>query len=82
MLGKIVIDQEECIGCGTCESICPQVFRLDEDAAKAVVIMARGGPSEYIEEAMESCPQESIQISWARRPARQSTEMEAFGWQM
>lgn len=67
MLGKIVINQDECIGCGTCESICPMVFRMDYDAAKAVVILPRGGPPELIEEAMESCPQESIGISWARR---------------
>jgi ferredoxin len=53
---KVYIDQEECIGCGTCEELCPQVFQLDEESQKAQVIMPEGGPEELIEEAMESCP--------------------------
>mgnify|MGYP000380343480 CR=1 FL=1 len=53
---KVYIDEEECIGCGTCEELCPQVFQLDEESQKAQVIMPEGGPEELIEEAMESCP--------------------------
>lgn len=56
-MGKSVyIDQEECIGCGTCQEICPEVFELDEETGKAIVIQAEGGPEDLIEEAMESCP--------------------------
>ena len=62
MARKVVIDWDECIGCGNCAELCPEVFRLDEDAGKAEVILAEGGPEERIEEAMANCPVECI--SW------------------
>ena len=34
----IVIDQDECIGCESCVEICPEVFEMDDDGEKAVVI--------------------------------------------
>ncbi len=54
------IDEEECIGCGTCEEICPEVFRLNTDTEKAEVIMPEGGPEDLIEEAIDSCPASCI----------------------
>ena len=38
MAKSVYIDEEECIGCGTCEEICGEVFRLNEDTEKAAVI--------------------------------------------
>ena len=58
---RVFIDEEECIGCGSCEEICPEVFVLNEDTEKAEVINAEGGPEDLIEEAMEACPVECIQ---------------------
>jgi ferredoxin len=54
------IDEDECIGCGTCEEICPAVFRLNTDTEKAEVIMPEGGPGDLIEEAIDSCPASCI----------------------
>jgi ferredoxin len=54
------IDEDECIGCGTCEELCPEVFRLNTDTEKAEVIMPEGGPEELIEEAIDSCPASCI----------------------
>jgi ferredoxin len=54
------IDEDECIGCGTCEEICPDVFRLNTDTEKAEVIMPDGGPEDLIEEAIDSCPASCI----------------------
>ncbi len=62
MSKKVVIDQEECIGCESCVEICPDVFAFDSDAEKAYVIKPEGGPEEDIQEAMDSCPVECI--SW------------------
>jgi ferredoxin len=41
---KVYVDEEECIGCGSCEEICPEVFKLNEDTDKAEVIKAERRP--------------------------------------
>jgi ferredoxin len=56
MARRVYIDEDECIGCGSCEEICPEVFKLDEDEEKAKVIKSEGGPEDLIEEAIETCP--------------------------
>lgn len=56
MSKRVHLDEDECIGCGTCEELCPEVFRLNEDTQKAEIIKAEGGPENQIEEAIESCP--------------------------
>lgn len=60
MSRKVVIDQEECIGCETCVELCPEVFAFDEEAEKARVIKETGGPENEIQEAIDSCPVECI----------------------
>jgi ferredoxin len=57
---RVYVDEEECIGCGSCEEICPEVFVLNEETEKAEVINPEGGPQDLIEEAMEACPVECI----------------------
>jgi len=60
-MGKeVFIEEEECIGCGTCEEMCEEVFRLNEETEKAEVIMPEGGPEDLIQEAIDSCPVECI----------------------
>ena len=54
------IDEDDCIGCGTCEELCPEVFKLDAGTEKAEVIMPEGGPQDLIKEAIESCPASCI----------------------
>ena len=56
---KIKIDKEKCIGCGTCVSICPQVFELGEDGKSRV--KNPNGKCD-LKEAAESCPTEAISI--------------------
>lgn len=56
-MGKAVyIDEEECIGCGSCVEICPEVFQMKEGDEKAEVIKPEGGPEDLIQEAMDTCP--------------------------
>jgi len=57
---KVRVDQDTCIGCGTCEGICPEVFRLNEEKGKSEVIKIEGGPEDLIQEAIDSCPMEAI----------------------
>jgi ferredoxin len=60
MARVVVVDQDECIGCGTCEGICPEVFEVNEETGTSQVINPEGGPEDLIEEAIESCPVEAI----------------------
>ncbi len=59
---KVVVDQEICVGCGTCASLCPEIFELDEALGKSRVIMPEGGDPACIEDAINSCPVSAI--SW------------------
>jgi len=31
---RVYIDEDECIACGTCEDICPEVFKVNEETEK------------------------------------------------
>ena len=61
MSKRVYLDQDECIGCGSCEEICPEVFKLNEDTEKADVIKPEGGPEDLIQEAIDTCPVSCIQ---------------------
>ncbi len=55
---KVWID-EECIACGACVDICPDVFELDGDLA-TLVEGADLSLDDEIVEAAEECPVEAI----------------------
>ncbi len=57
----VKINEEECIGCGVCAQICPEVFQLDDEAGKARVVRAQG--ADCVQEAADSCPVGCIEIS-------------------
>jgi ferredoxin len=52
----VYLDAEECIGCGSCVEICPEVFQMQEGEEKALVIKPAGGPEDLVQEAMDTCP--------------------------
>lgn len=54
-----VVDQEACISCGLCISICPQVFRLDS-AGKSFCHSPAGAPEPDIQSAIDGCPVQAI----------------------
>ncbi len=62
MAKKVVIDTEECVACGTCVEICPEVFELEEGAEAVTIIKETGGPEDSIQEAIDTCPVQCI--SW------------------
>lgn len=59
----VKIDQNLCVGCGTCKAICPEVFEVNEDG-KAYILENADVVSykSEIENAIESCPVQSISI--------------------
>ena len=60
---KISIDKEKCIGCGTCESLFPEIFKLDNDTGKSKVISNNYAEHGYDKDDIEtSCPAGAISI--------------------
>lgn len=57
---KIIVDQDTCIGCGVCASICPKVFVIDDETGKAKIIDNPDFNDPSINEAIESCPVNAI----------------------
>lgn len=58
---KPKVDEEACIGCGTCVALCPKTFKLN-DEAKAIAVNPPGDPESEIQNAIDSCPTQAI--SW------------------
>jgi ferredoxin len=58
-MSKAIVNEELCIGCGTCESLCPTVFKIEEGKSK--VISAECGDCDC-QEAADSCPVSAIII--------------------
>ena len=63
MKAKVSVEERTCIGCGTCSSLCPDVFELSEEG-RAVVKMevVEGELADCVREAEESCPTGSISV--------------------
>ncbi len=60
MSKKVTIDEDECTGCGTCESLAPDIFKMDDNTGKAIVIKAVGGDQSDIDSAIDACPSTCI----------------------
>lgn len=58
---KVVkVDPLLCQGCGTCESICPEVFFVEDDGISHVITSDFDGLESCVEAAVENCPEEAI----------------------
>ncbi|MFA7209317.1 MAG: ferredoxin [Parcubacteria group bacterium] len=58
-MSKAVVNDELCIGCGTCESLCPSVFKIED--GKSHVLTDECGDCDC-QEAADSCPVSAITI--------------------
>lgn len=58
-MSKPVVNHDICIGCGTCESLCPSVFKMEN--GKSNVIAQECGECNC-QEAVDSCPVSAISI--------------------
>ena len=52
----VKVDEDACIGCGTCEAICSEVFKMKDGKAK--VISKKNTPC--VKEAIDACPVDAI----------------------
>ncbi|PIZ99880.1 MAG: ferredoxin [Candidatus Komeilibacteria bacterium CG_4_10_14_0_2_um_filter_37_10] len=55
-MSKVKVDQDKCIGCGTCIALCSEVFEY-ADNGKARVVNEKGcGVKCDCQQAVDSCP--------------------------
>lgn len=60
---KASIDRANCISCGLCESICPEVFRMGTDGtAEAYVEVIPEAVENTAREAADGCPVSVITV--------------------
>lgn len=59
---KITIDQEVCIGCGTCVGIAPEHFKLNDEGKSSVIKQYSIEDDKKIQEAVDSCPVDAISL--------------------
>ena len=59
---KVKVDENLCIGCGTCEALCPTVFKMDMGSGKSKVIAEECGDCNC-QEAIDSCPVSAISMA-------------------
>lgn len=60
---KAYVDDNLCIGCGTCPELCPEVFEMNDDGiAQAIDGDIPESVLENAKEACDSCPVSAIDI--------------------
>lgn len=53
---------ENCIGCGLCNSICPQVFTMTDEGVATANNDEVSGQEDSVQEAADSCPVDAIEV--------------------
>ena len=60
---KANVEKDVCIGCGLCESTCPDVFAIQDDGkAKAIVSEVQDSLEAAAVDARDQCPVSAINI--------------------
>ncbi len=59
---RVVLDEECCVGCGSCAELCPEVFQMAEDGEKAHVVSPEEVERDSVQDAIAACPGECISI--------------------
>jgi ferredoxin len=56
----IKVDRDNCIRCGACERLCPEVFTLDEEG---IAVVIKNEEAAGLSDAVDACPTGAIVIS-------------------
>ena len=61
---KATVDRDVCIGCGMCETLCAEVFQLDDETIATVLVEVIPPQAEACaREAEETCPVSAITLA-------------------
>lgn len=60
---NVRIERQDCISCGACPSICPEVFRMAEDGLAEVYQQPTAEAESAAVSAAEGCPVSIIYIA-------------------
>lgn len=61
---KANVDQETCIGCGLCTSVCPEVFEMNDNGKAQVKLQeVPTANGDEAKDAEASCPVNAISVS-------------------
>jgi ferredoxin len=58
-MAEVKVNEELCIGCGTCESLCPKVFKIEDGKSK---VIGQDCAECSCQEVAESCPVSAISV--------------------
>ena len=68
-MSKIKLEREKCIGCGSCQALCPKYFEIVDDGKSHIVGSTKQDNEELeiekiecAETAAETCPVQCIHI--------------------
>ena len=61
----VKINQNECIGCGICQSVCPEGFEVIGGKARVT-----DGKADCIQQAIEACPRNAIMLDESQEQNR------------
>ena len=56
----VTIDESVCIGCGSCEAVCPSVFAMTDRGTAETIAEATEETTADVKEAMKMCPMNCI----------------------
>lgn len=59
---KAYVDKDQCIGCGVCPTVCPEVFEMDNDVAVVIGDKVPPEAEESAKSAEEQCPVDAIKV--------------------
>ena len=57
---KVRVDQEACVGDETCVSICPEIFKMEDEVAATIMEEVPPDLQKSCREAADACPVEAI----------------------
>lgn len=60
---KVKVNEDSCIGCGACQSICENVFEINDEGLSSVKVdEVSEDDVQSVRDAADSCPTSAIEI--------------------